>query len=130
MSAYLFVYGTLQLARVPGEIAQVVSRLRPIGKGYANGVLYDLGEYPGAVLDPDSKSRIAGTVFQLPDDPNVLSTLDAYEEFDPDAPGTSLFIRVSHPVALSTGGTLQCWVYVYNRNPGSSPIFSGGIYNK
>ena len=130
MSAYLFVYGTLLLAHAPAETAHAVSKLRPIGEGFVNGVLYDLGEYPGAVLDPDSNSRIAGTVFQLPDDPNVLHTLDAYEEFDPNAPGSSLFIRVSHPVALESGGTLQCWVYVYNRNPGSAPIFSGGIYNK
>ena len=63
--------------------------------------------------------EIAGTVFQLPNDPDVLCALDAYEEFDPDAPGSSLFLRVLHPVALTKGGTLQCWIYVYNLNHNS-----------
>jgi len=116
MSAYLFVYGTLLPAHAPADIAPVVSMLRPIGEGSVNGVLYDLGEYPGAVLDPSSSFQITGTVFQLPDDPSVLRALDAYEEFDPDTPGASLFLRVLQPVALTKGGTLQCWIYVYNLN--------------
>ncbi len=128
MSAFLFVYGTLLPAHAPAEIAHAVSKLRPIGEGFVNGVLYDLGEYPGVVLDPSSQHRRAGTVFQLPDDPSILRTLDAYEEFDPDAPGSSLFLRVLHPVALAKGGTLQCWIYVYNRDPGSAPIFPDGKF--
>ncbi len=116
MNEFLFVYGTLQPAHAPAEIASVVTKLHPIDVGSVNGILYDLGEYPGAVLDPSSKHRIAGTVFQLPNDPDVLCALDAYEEFDPDAPGSSLFLRVLHPVALTKGGTLQCWIYVYNLN--------------
>jgi gamma-glutamylcyclotransferase (GGCT)/AIG2-like uncharacterized protein YtfP len=128
MSAHLFVYGTLQPAHAPAGLAHVVSKLRPIGEGFVNGILYDLGEYPGAVLNPDSKHRIAGTVFRLPDDPSVLRTLDAYEEFDPDEPGASLFLRVAYPVALESGGTLECWIYVYNRDPGSAPIFPDGKF--
>lgn len=128
MSAYLFVYGTLQPAHVPAEIAHVVSKLRPIDEGSVNGVLYDLREYPGAVLDPSSKRRIAGTVLELPNDSSILRALDAYEEFNPDAPGSSLFVRVSHPVDLSTGGTLQCWIYVYNRDPGSAPVLPDGKF--
>lgn len=122
MSAFLFAYGTLQPGRAPAEIASVVALLRPIGEGFVNGVLNDLDGYTGAVLDPSAHTKIHGTVLQLPADRELLSDLDAYEEFDPAAPHTSLFIRILHPVTLETGGSVQCWIYICNRNPGSRPL--------
>jgi gamma-glutamylcyclotransferase (GGCT)/AIG2-like uncharacterized protein YtfP len=130
MSSYLFAYGTLQPDYAPPRIAHAVAKLHPIGEGFADGVLYDLGGYPGAALDPASEQRITGLVLQLPEDSNVLREIDAYEEFDPAAPNTSQFIRILHPVVLAKGGTLPCWVYVYNRNPGSARILPGGIYRR
>jgi gamma-glutamylcyclotransferase (GGCT)/AIG2-like uncharacterized protein YtfP len=130
MSFYLFAYGTLQPEFVPPTIAHAVARLHPIGRGFIRGVLYDLGGYPGAVLDPSTEKTIGGLVLQLPEDANVLRDIDAYEEFDPDVPERSQFIRVLRPVVLATGGTLQCWIYVYNRNPSSARIFSDGLYRR
>ncbi|HEX4758836.1 MAG TPA: gamma-glutamylcyclotransferase family protein [Terracidiphilus sp.] len=128
MSSYLFAYGTLQPAYARPAIAHAIAKLRPIGQGSANGVLYDLGGYPGAVLDSSTDQTITGLVLQLPEDDNVLREIDAYEEFDPDARDSSQFIRVLTSVALVMGGTLQCWIYVYNRNPGSARILSDGVY--
>jgi gamma-glutamylcyclotransferase (GGCT)/AIG2-like uncharacterized protein YtfP len=130
MSDFLFTYGTLQPGDAPDEIASTLARLRPVGKGFVHGVLYDLGDYPGAVLDPSSKRRISGTVFRLSGDPNVLRKLDEYEEFDSTAPNRSLFIRTMQPVTLGTGRTLQCWVYTYNREPGTARILASGRYRK
>lgn len=125
MSEYLFTYGTLQPDRAPVEIASAVRRLRSVGTGRVHGVLYDLGEYPGAVLDDDA-GEIEGTVFKLPESPGILKQLDAYEEFDPGAPESSLFVRGLYPIELDSGGTLTCWMYVYNRDPaGSRPIQRG-----
>ena len=117
MSEYLFAYGTLQPDQAPDEIASAVARLRPVGEGFVRGSLYDFGDYPGAVLDPSSRKKISGTVFLLPKDESVLKTMDEYEEFDPHTPQKSLFVRILCPVKLSTGKTLQCWVYVYNQKP-------------
>ena len=128
MSDYLFTYGTLHPGHAPEEIAPAVAKLRPVGKGFVHGVLYDLGDYPGAVLDPSSKQRISGTVFRLSEDADVLRQLDEYEGFDPGAPHKSLFIRTLHPVSLSTGRTLQCWIYVYNQKPEPAQILSSGSY--
>jgi gamma-glutamylcyclotransferase (GGCT)/AIG2-like uncharacterized protein YtfP len=72
MSAFLFVYGTLQPDYAPPAIAHVVARLNVVGKGSVNGVLYDLGGYPGAFLNPASTQKIHGIVFQLPEDPFAL----------------------------------------------------------
>ena len=130
MSDFLFAYGTLQPGHAPAQIASAVEKLPPIGEASVNGVLYDLGGHPGAVLDPSSQQRIIGIIYQLPEDTSVLAEFDAYEEFDPAAPESSPYLRVLHPVSLATGGTLQCWVYVYNRNPGSAPVIPGGKFRK
>lgn len=130
MSSYLFAYGTLQPEYAPPSIAHAVAKLRLIGEGFANGVLYNLGGYPGAVLDSSTDQTITGLVLQLPEDANALGDLDAYEEFDPAAPNSSQFIRILHPVVLTKGGTLQCWIYVYNRDPGSARILTDGVYRR
>ena len=130
MSQYLFVYGTLRPGHAPDEIASVVGTLRRVGRGHLRGKLYDLGDYPGAVLDPSSGTEIAGEVFALPDNPAALSQLDAYEGYDPGMPDGSLFVRKRRDVTLTDGRKLDCWVYIYNRDPGSAPLVSGGDYAK
>jgi hypothetical protein len=60
MSDYLFVYGTLQPGVAPREIADAVEELKVIGNATVRGVLYDLGEFPGAVLNPESNIPFMG----------------------------------------------------------------------
>jgi gamma-glutamylcyclotransferase (GGCT)/AIG2-like uncharacterized protein YtfP len=128
MSEYLFTYGTLQPGLAPSHLASAVDKLRWIGEGVVNGTLYDLGDYPGVVLDISSGQKVSGTVYQLPEDADVLLQLDSYEDFDLTSPETSLFIRERHPVLLSTGETLPCWIYVYNGQPDSSRVLADGKF--
>jgi gamma-glutamylcyclotransferase (GGCT)/AIG2-like uncharacterized protein YtfP len=130
MSDYLFAYGTLQPDHVPEEIASAVGNLKPVGKGSVRGVLYDLGEYPGAVIDPSSRKRIYGTVLRLSSDENLLREIDEYEGFNPHAPGESLFVRKLCPVRLTTGRIIPCWVYAYNRNIERAQVLTSGQYGK
>ena len=123
---FLFTYGTLQPGRAPGEIAAVIGKLQIAGKGYVHGTLYDFGHYPGAVLnsasaDSSRGQRIAGTIYRLPLDPELLRQLDEYEEYFPESPATSQFLREIHAVYREDGNTIPCWVYVLNmrRKPGS-----------
>lgn len=126
MPEYLFTYGTLQPGHAPAMIASAAARLRYIGEGHVHGILYDFGRYPGAILDAASERKIFGAVYELPDDPAVLSQLDDYEDCYPDDPGLSQYLRALHPVALSTGETLHCWIYVYNRDVRSAHIVESG----
>jgi gamma-glutamylcyclotransferase (GGCT)/AIG2-like uncharacterized protein YtfP len=130
MSQYVFAYGTLQPGLAPREIAPVVETLRPIGEGFAFGRLYDLGEYPAAVLDATSSQRVFGTVFELPDDSNVLRQLDAYEGFIPEMPDQSLFVRNAERVILDSGSVLTCWVYAFNGVLDPERIIASGRYVK
>jgi gamma-glutamylcyclotransferase (GGCT)/AIG2-like uncharacterized protein YtfP len=128
MSDYLFAYGTLRTGHAPEEISHAVEKLEHIGSATVRGVLYDFGRYPGAVLNPSSELTVAGVVLQLPDDPRFLAQLDQYEEFDPDSPETSQFLRVRETVTLESSRELQCWIYVYNRDTSAAPILKDGKF--
>jgi gamma-glutamylcyclotransferase (GGCT)/AIG2-like uncharacterized protein YtfP len=128
--SYLFVYGTLLPEYAPEEFASVMSSLRTVGKGTVRGILYNLGHYPGAVLDPASLCRIYGTVFALLDGEGLLHRLDEYEEFDPDEPASSQFIRRQCSVQLTDGRTLECWIYEYNRSLEGARIVESGRYTR
>ena len=126
MTQHLFVYGTLSPRHAPPEIAATVRRLRPVGQASVRGRLYDLGEYPGAILSEKSRSVIRGEVFELPGDRSTLTSLDDYEGFEPNKKGSSLFLRRVWPVTMDDGKRLRCWVYVYNGTmKGAQPVRSG-----
>jgi gamma-glutamylcyclotransferase (GGCT)/AIG2-like uncharacterized protein YtfP len=115
MPQHLFVYGTLHPDRAPAEIAPAVRRLTLIGPGTTRGTLYNLGDYPGVVIHPGRNDEVSGTVFALPDDPQVLASLDRYEDYRPTDPTGSLFIRTKCAVTLAQGNKIDCWIYLYNR---------------
>jgi gamma-glutamylcyclotransferase (GGCT)/AIG2-like uncharacterized protein YtfP len=110
----LFVYGTLAPDKAPAEIASDVARLKRVGRGSIRGEIRDLGDYPGAVLDAKSATKIHGSVYELPDDPSLLSRLDEYEEYDSAKPQKSLFLRERKLVAMEDGSQRYCWIYTYN----------------
>ena len=128
MSEYLFAYGTLQPGLGPGEIGDLIRDLLVVGKGSVQGTLYDLGSYPGARLDTISSHRIWGTVFCLPTGIDLLSRLDAYEEYYPESPHASQFIRKLCTAQLTDGRTLECWIYEYNGHPDATSILESGTW--
>ena len=130
MTDYLFIYGTLMPSEADKEIAHIVKQLRRIGAAYVRGRLYNLGEYPAAVIDHSSNTSIRGELVELPADKAILDALDKYEEFDPSRPEKSLFVRKKAKVKLANGRNVEGWMYVYNRDPGNAPIIRGGNYSK
>lgn len=128
MSEFLFAYGTLQAGLAPDDVAAVVRDLVSVGNGSVPGTLYDLGSFPGAVLEPNSARRISGIVYRLPSGTDILHRLDEYEEYDPTSPKDSQFIRRLRPVELCDGRQLECWVYEYNGRTDRAPIVESGAY--
>jgi len=130
MSQHLFVYGTLLPDQAPAEIAPAIRSLREVCSGHVHGRLYDLGDYPGAILDPSAETPVHGRLFALPDDPAVLSAIDAYEGFDSVDPAGSLFSRTHVRVRLSNGQEIDAWMYVYNKDPRGAPQIADGRYRR
>lgn len=129
ITEYLFLYGTLLADVVPDEVVGALKALRRIGPAQVRGKLYDLGEYPGAILAPSSKTIVRGEIFELPVSPAILKALDNYEEFDPANNEDNLFVRTKVKATLLDGPKVDCWMYVYNDDPGTAPLLADGIYS-
>jgi gamma-glutamylcyclotransferase (GGCT)/AIG2-like uncharacterized protein YtfP len=100
MKHLIFVYGSLRsgassamAARFPGS--------RFIGDATVRGSLYDLGAYPGLLLN-ESNGLVVGEVFQVDDE--VLRELDDFE-----APSSYWRKQVEVSVGCEKK---TCWIYV------------------
>ena len=111
MTDHLFVYGTLRADSTHPMAHRLKVGARLVGKGSAPGLLYDLGEYPGALFGPEEKYRVVGEVYAL-EAPRLLADLDKYEGTAPeDEDGEAMYERIKIEVKLQKGGTVDAWAY-------------------
>ncbi|HEY8782324.1 MAG TPA: gamma-glutamylcyclotransferase family protein [Mucilaginibacter sp.] len=111
-SSYLFVYGTLLDESNPfgAFLKECCSFYK---KGKFKGKLFDLGEYPGAILGDGADHFVYGSIFLMNDPVETLKMLDDYEGFGNSQPQPNEFIR--ELAKVETGDeTLNCWAYLYN----------------
>jgi gamma-glutamylcyclotransferase (GGCT)/AIG2-like uncharacterized protein YtfP len=118
-SRHVFVYGTL---RRGGR--NDIARFRPepfhVADAAIAGTLYDLGAYPGVVLD--GKGRVVGEIYSI--EPEVEAALDALEEVADDDSGE--YIR-RHVMVEAGAQQFECLVYEIHpsRIAGRAVIRSG-----
>lgn len=104
----LFVYGTLMRGLPLHHLLD--GRCQFVGRGTVKGRLLDLGRYPGAV--PDEAGTVHGEIYRL-FAPSLLATLDQEEEYRPEAPERSLYLRRPAAVRLADGREARAWIYWY-----------------
>ena len=111
----VFVYGTLRRDSV-GAMSTRFPDSRFVAEAKVNGSLYDLGAYPGLLLD-DSNSLVIGEVYEV--DNETLSKLDDFES-------SSHYWRKQVKIPLGTQSK-KCWIYAPNPEAfsGRTPIISG-----
>ena len=102
----LFIYGSLRRGEPMFEELGLERALEYVSEGTFRGDLYDLGDYPGAV---PADGVVRGEVYRIKD-VSILDALDRYEEFDPDNPEDSLFVRQR----IHIRGAGEAWTYLYN----------------
>ena len=105
MSRHLiFVYGSLRRGNA-GAMSVRFPEATYVAEGTVRGSLYDLGEYPGLVLD-DEASFVTGEIYEVDDD--TLHGLDKFEL-------TSDYSRKQ--VEVEQGSVRKdCWIYVPERD--------------
>lgn len=125
-----FFYGTL-LDGSDNAVAREVHRLLgAIGPASVAGTLFAVpdpaGWYP-ALLPGDG--TVHGRLFAARDgfSPADLARLDAYEDFDPQAPAHSLYVRETAAAVLADASQAHAQVYRFNQPlpDGSRPIRGG-----
>lgn len=122
-SVILATYGTLMQAVGGLERLGVADRVSVVGTCRFEGVLYDLGRFPGAV---PGDGVVHGELLRLRD-PQVWTVLDRYEGYEPDTEGRSLFVR--RRVSLVTPVDRTAWVYWYNEAPTGHPRVPSGDWS-
>lgn len=123
----VFVYGTLRQGfRYHSYLLR--SGARYLGNGRIRGHLYDLGEYPGALSSSSPYDRIEGELFELPDSTKQLKELDRLEEYNPDRPDESLFVRQRTIVQLENGRRVRAWAYFVMKKPQRARLIPSGNY--
>jgi gamma-glutamylcyclotransferase (GGCT)/AIG2-like uncharacterized protein YtfP len=122
----LFVYGTLRpFVAIP--IASWLRRAaRYVGPATTQGVLYDLGSYPGMRAALNSRDRVIGDVYRVVK-PNVFRVLDRYEAGI--AHCKARFLRERCIVKLADRGLHKmAWTYRYRYGVANKPRIASGDY--
>jgi gamma-glutamylcyclotransferase (GGCT)/AIG2-like uncharacterized protein YtfP len=127
-SNYLFIYGTL--LNKQNEFGAYLNRNCSFyADGKFKGRLYDVGEYPGAVLDADGSDYVYGKVYLLNNTDDVLDRLDDYEGFGPEQDQPNLFVRELTNIKTANA-LIVCWVYLYNLPIDGFKLIASGKYFK
>jgi len=124
---YLFVYGTL-LSGISHPIAEFLHKNSSfVGNGYFQGRLYEVAEYPGAILSTEPDDKVYGNILELENPEKVWKKLDPYEGYLKNAPDVSLYIK--QLVDVYTGEQIySCWVYLYHEAVDDLIRISSGDY--
>lgn len=122
---YLFVYGTLlqdfnnTMSRFLAEHAAFVS------KGYFIGKLYEVDNFPGAILSDDEAEKVYGSIYKIHDIHKTFEVLDAYEGVT-----DGLYRRLLVETYLNSGNPVNTWVYIYNQPTNHLKRIPSGNYLK
>ena len=127
-SAFLFVYGTL-LDNDNEFAAYLRDKSTFYSDGKVKGKLYDIGEYPGAILAGDTDEYIYGSILQIDEPEKVFMVVDEYEGFGSRELWPNEFVRVLADIE-TTAGMINCWIYLYNQPVNGLRLIAGGKYKK
>ncbi|GAB3501535.1 gamma-glutamylcyclotransferase [Spirosoma knui] len=127
---YLLVYGTLRPAFVNPFADYLRQNSQYVGEGIFRGSLYNLGDYPGAVYQPDSPTVVYGSIYDIRQHyQSILARLDEYEGVGNAFEQPNEYIRTVIPVqSRDRDQVLNCWVYLYNLPADHCPRITSGDY--
>ena len=125
MTELLFVYGTLLPGMEPPAMSNLVRQFTLLGPATIRGRLYDIGPYPGVLLDDDGIVR--GQLVQVPS-LDLWQRLDRYEACPLPNSADGLFRRVTTKATRDGASPIECWVYVYNRDLTGATLVEGGCW--
>jgi gamma-glutamylcyclotransferase (GGCT)/AIG2-like uncharacterized protein YtfP len=110
----IFVYGTLQQQGAAHHL--LVGQATFMGAAWLQGRLYEVDDYPGAVLSDSSRDRIQGELYRMHRPDILLAQLDHYEEVGPQFPQPHEYRRMQVSVSDARQKPHAAWTYIYTRS--------------
>jgi gamma-glutamylcyclotransferase (GGCT)/AIG2-like uncharacterized protein YtfP len=123
-SEHIFVYGTLLISsnQFAGYLQQQCTL---VDRGKFKGKLYDIGEYPGVVINNNGDQYVYGSIYLMHNPEQVLAVIDEYEGISIHDPHPQEYARNLIDIE-GENGIVTCWVYIYNWPiVGKDQIWSG-----
>lgn len=132
MNDLLFVYGTLRSDHKSSIRRRLARDSKFLGFGRVTGELYDLGDYPGLLLQSGSPATTVGEIYELEREkaPGVLEALDQYEGCSKSDPLPHEFDRRKVQIQMEDDRQLTAWAYVLNTVKTSATRIPSGDYSK
>ncbi|MSO65329.1 MAG: gamma-glutamylcyclotransferase [Alphaproteobacteria bacterium] len=129
MNDLLFVYGTLRRTVGAPAHALFAEQATFFDDALLQGRLYDLGNYPGAVLSDRLVEKVQGEIYRLHTPKRTLDLLDEYEGIHGGTKAwPEAYARVTHGVTARHHGRINAWVYVYRLSVAGRPLVASGDY--
>lgn len=124
-SSYLFVYGTL-LQDFNNAISRFLTEQATfVAKGYFNGKLFEVDNFPGAILTNVESEKVFGSLYKISDSHKTFEVLDAYEGV-----ADGLYKRLLVEAYLDSGNSVKTWAYIFNHSTKHLKQISSGDYLK
>lgn len=113
---YLFTYGTLS----PDFdlIHKFELPYKDLGNAFVYGKKLLNSIYPAVVKsNHENVEKITGHLLELHEPEVAFKKLDAYEEYYPEKPGISLYLReLTDAYLIGSQEKISCWIYWANEN--------------
>ncbi|MCU0387361.1 MAG: gamma-glutamylcyclotransferase [Chitinophagaceae bacterium] len=124
----LFVYGSLRQGFNHTAYEYIKQYFSLLGRGRAQGILYDLGPYPAAVPS-EEHLQIAGELYRINHEDEfeyAIAQLDDYEGVDASYDQPALYRRDLTLVKLDSGEEHNAWIYWYTGDVEGKPVVESG----
>jgi gamma-glutamylcyclotransferase (GGCT)/AIG2-like uncharacterized protein YtfP len=114
MNDFIFVYGTLMRKFTGYKPIDLEQHGKYVCEGFVHGRLYEIDNYPGLILSENPIEKVYGEIYQLIDFNSAIKILDEYEDYFPENPQSSLYVRQIENIVVDTKDVLKkAWVYIY-----------------
>jgi gamma-glutamylcyclotransferase (GGCT)/AIG2-like uncharacterized protein YtfP len=122
----IFAYGTLMSGERSHDM--LAPRVRHShGSAHVVGAsLVHIDWYPGLILTDDGS--VHGELYEIEDVATTLTEFDAYEDFSGYDSESSLYRR-SLVSAVTAGGSVLAWTYIYLGDPEAFPLIPSGRWS-
>jgi gamma-glutamylcyclotransferase (GGCT)/AIG2-like uncharacterized protein YtfP len=120
MTALLFVYGSLKSTAITEYSRRLAQEATFLGAAVTQGILYNLGSYPGMVL---GVGNVYGELWRLHHPEHALRWLDAYEGIN--GLECDEYVRVQRMVQINHK-QYPAWMYLYQGERQDAHVLPSG----